>query len=117
MAKSVDGFAYAKDAQIYFKAPETFADILKQGKRYLGERNLLLDTFGKDVLKLHKIPTRTKIMALAKMFVRTPKYSLLAVGLNIFLRIHPYVDELNKKGMWDIATSTKMLRLEGSKNE
>jgi len=116
-AKSVDGFAYAKDAQIYFKAPETFADILKQGKRYLSERNLLLDIFGKDVLKLHKIPTITKLKAVSKMFVRTPKYSLLAVGLNVFLRVYPYVDELNKKGMWDMATSTKMLSLEGTKHE
>ena len=116
-AKEVNGFAYAKDAVVFFKAPETINDILRQGKRYLNERNLLREIFNIDIDEVHVVPRRIKLKATMRMFFKTPVFSVLALGLNIFLRAYPYVDELNKKGMWEKATSTKILSWEGNNND
>jgi dTDP-4-amino-4,6-dideoxygalactose transaminase/glycosyltransferase involved in cell wall biosynthesis len=111
IAKQKNGFSYAKDSIVLFKSPETLKEVISQGKRALRERNLLVKYFGKEILRLHHIPLKYKIMGTMKMFLKTPFYTLLALLFNIFIRLSSHEDSLNKRGMWEIATSTKSIKM------
>lgn len=108
-AKEVDGFRFAFDTKILFKAPETIRDIVLQGRRSLRERRLLIQYFGADVLKLHDVPVTYKVKAISEMMIADPIFTVLALLFNISMRIIPYEDKLNKQGMWQTATTTKSI--------
>jgi dTDP-4-amino-4,6-dideoxygalactose transaminase len=106
-AKEKDGFRYAENARILFMPPATIREVVLQGRRALREREALVKILGADILKLHRIPLKYKVMESLKMLISDPFYTTLSLMLMVFLRVFPYEDNLNKKGMWQIANSTK----------
>lgn len=106
-AKEKDGFRFAENVHILFKPPMSIKDVILQGRRALKERQALVKIFGKNILKLHSIPLKYKIKETSKMLISNPFYTSLSLMLMIILRMLPYEDPLNKKGMWEIASSTK----------
>ncbi len=114
MAKKRNGFRLAKDARVLFTIPNNLKEIVLQAKRFHGERNELVDIFGPEVLAFHFIPVRQKTKALLKTLIAGEYFVLIAILLNILVKILPTQDGLNKQGMWQVATSTKM-SMEGSR--
>lgn len=109
-AKEVEGFRLAVDTKILFKAPESIRDVILQARRSLRERYLLIQYFGTEVLTLHDVPSSYKIMSIIEFMVKSPFYTILALSLNVLIRFIPYDDKLNKQGMWQTATTTKIIR-------
>jgi dTDP-4-amino-4,6-dideoxygalactose transaminase/glycosyltransferase involved in cell wall biosynthesis len=108
-AKEKNGFRYAKNATALFKSPETLKEAIFRGRRFLKERNALVKYFGNRIHAFHNIPLKYKLNAISRMLLKNPVFTTLSIILNIFIRIFPYNDDLNKKGMWEIATSTKII--------
>lgn len=108
-AKEKNGFRFAKDAIILFKAPESIKEILLQGNRFYNERKMLIDIFGEKILSLHDIPIKIKMNAIFKTLLSGEFLILIAILMNVFLRVIPFEDDLNKNGMWKMAQSTKTL--------
>ncbi|HVZ12495.1 MAG TPA: aminotransferase class I/II-fold pyridoxal phosphate-dependent enzyme [Patescibacteria group bacterium] len=108
-AKEKNGFRFLKNVSILFKTPENVREVVLQGKRFLNERDVLVEYFGEDVEKLHDISMVYKLRGLFKTLFKNPVYVPLAVALNLILKITPYTDSLNSYGMWEIATSTKVI--------
>lgn len=108
-AKGKRGFRFAQDAYVFFKAPSSLKDVINQGHRFHTERKMLIDIFGKEVLSMHDIPLDKKIKALFKTLKSGQFLVFAAILLNVLVRLLPYEDKLNKKGMWQMATSTKVI--------
>lgn len=108
-AKKVNGFRFAKNTCFYFKPVQSFREYLIHGRRVLNERNYIVDYFGPESLKAHHIPTKTKIKELVKLGLFNPVVCFGVVVLNIIIRIAPQNDALNKEGMWQTLTTTKII--------
>lgn len=108
-AKKVDGFRFAKNTCFYFKPVQSFREYLVHGRRVLNERNYIVEYFGSKSLKAHHIPTKTKLKELARLGLFNPVVCLGVVILNIIIRIAPQNDVLNKEGMWQTLTTTKVI--------
>lgn len=100
-------FAYCREAKVYTKPAESLHEFVKQGQRYKNERTYLLPYFGEEVLTMHYIPLSARVIGTTKTFVRSPFLTGISILYNLYLRTLSSVDELNKVGMWEIASTTK----------
>jgi glycosyltransferase involved in cell wall biosynthesis len=107
LAKQVNGFRFAKDTQILYIPVSKLSEYRIHTARVYKERNSLISYFGPNILKLHQVPFSYKFKAILKYFVKSPVFTILALGLTVFLRMFPEFDTLNEHGLWQITTSTK----------
>lgn len=101
------GFRFAKNSKFYFKSPENLHDYLYQSRRFLKERDALVPYFGGEILKLHNVPFKFKLRAIFSVLKISPFYTMLAILLNLAIKIIPFNDSANQVGQWVIAESTK----------
>lgn len=106
-ACQANGFRFAKDVKFYFKSPESFHDYIFQSRRFLKERDSLVPYFGRKILNLHEVPFNFKFKAVLSEMKVSPFYTILAILLNLVIKIIPLNDSANKMGQWVIAESTK----------
>lgn len=107
-AKKFGKFTYIRDAKILYRAPETLADFWSLSSRAIFHRyKTLAKSLGNDVLDLYKIPARHKIFGITKMFIRSPFYTVLAVLLNVAVRIFPRTDKAVKSKTWEMVASVR----------
>jgi len=103
-----EGFKLVRKAQVYFRTVSTFRDW-----RILGIRSAIADKantasyFGEDILSEYYMPRRLFIFSLIKWFFRSPFYTFGSVLMNIYIRKFPLKSKMPKKGMWEIAYSSK----------
>lgn len=107
-AKKFGKFMYIRDAKILYRAPETLADFWSLSSRAIFHRyETLAKNLGNDVLGLYKIPVRHKIFGVTKMFIRSPLYTVLAILLNVAVRMFPRTDEAVKSKTWEMVASVR----------
>lgn len=104
-----DAFAYCPEARVYYKAAESLKEFVNQGKRFKDERNFLVPFFGEEILNLHYIPARARVIGTVKTFIKSPALTTISVVYNLYLKSLSSTDELNKIGIWKTAYSTKNL--------
>lgn len=106
--KKRGNFKFVKDTQILFNPPSTFIDYKKQGMRFLTERNNISPYFGQEAFLAHHVPLSKKITTALKMILEDPIFTVLAIGLDFWLKILPRDGLDLSNGQWERATSTKL---------
>ncbi len=104
-----EGFKLAKNTRFIFRTASTIKDSRLQGTRSIfKDKEQMRKYFGKEVMaKEYAIPFRNKIISLMKFLIKDPMYTILAISLGIFIRKFSLKDDLNKKGVWKVASSSK----------
>lgn len=109
MAYKQFGFRYAKDAVIFYRVPETLLDFkLHSARSLFSAQKELADYFGRWIYGLFEIPREHKVKGVLEMALRHPIFTILTISLGILVRIKPQKDNLIQRGMWSIATTTKI---------
>lgn len=106
-AKQVNGFKYSFNNRVVYWPIASVKDLRLQGSRALKERMELTKYFGADICNAYRIPLTTKLRAIYETFVEHPIYTIMALSLNMLLRVIPYADPLRKMGVWQMAQTTK----------
>lgn len=102
-------FIFAKNAQVRFRSPATFADHLKQSQRFAAGKNALVNAFGKDsVTDAYAIPLGIFISTLATFLFRKPMHMIAYIAVNIATHILP-TGKRSAQSRWEIAFSSKKL--------
>lgn len=103
-----NGFAFAKDASVLFRAADTLRDCRLMGTRAIyQDKNGLSYKFGGWVYSLYEIPFRYKARALVATLSKDPIWTVLSILLGIIVRLFPLQDQEEIHGRWNPVTSTK----------
>ncbi len=98
-------YAFAKEAQVLYRLPETFADFRNQEQRTRRSFEVLRRQFGEIVEKEWIVPKRLYLLSVFKVFFKYPFHSLIFKIMN-----HFYLLPKNKSfKTWKLATTTKEL--------
>lgn len=103
-------FRFVKDAIVLYHSPAKLKELFRQFSRFLSDAGKITPHFkGKidNIEKIFEVPVSLKIKGVLKSFITNPFYTTIAIIFQIFLRIFPTKDEMHKKGMWNVVTSTK----------
>lgn len=102
-------FAYAPEAQVYFRVPGTMSDHLKQSHRFASGAAKLAKHFGEDKIdEAYKIP-RTKILEMfTKSIFRDPLHMISYAAVLIYARFFAR-KVANYSSHWDVSQSSKKL--------
>jgi len=100
-------FVYQKDAIIWYRAPSTIKDHIKQNKRFISNSLLMRNVFGDLAEREYRVPRALMLRLKAKAILKDPVHSIAIYLINIYCRraARNEADRLN--GKWDIASSTK----------
>lgn len=99
-------YAFAKDASVYYRLPETIGDYRNQQERTLRGIDVMRRHFGKIVDAEHQVPLKLYWLTGFKVFLKYPLESLFfKVVINSFYFL-PREKEFKK---WRLAKSTKNL--------
>lgn len=101
------GFDFVKEAIAFYKTSTSFSEFAKQGRRYKNERFSLTPIFGTKTLLLHNIPLKAKVKGIAISFLTSPILTLSALTYNFYMKATPFLDDLTRTGIWEMAASTK----------
>jgi hypothetical protein len=98
---------YETRAKILYWAPKTLKDFLKLSEREFGKQDKEIEKmFGVSVEEISYVPTSLKIKGFFKAILENPFYSILALGLNFYLR-RPQKAKVSKKSFWETTKSSK----------
>ncbi len=102
-------FKFCKTAPVYYRAPATFSDYLRQSARFMGFKQSLDVRFGQWIDAYYAVPRRNKIIALIKGFVHDPLHMPFAVLLQLYSRIvaEKHLEKNITGGRWTSVGSTK----------
>lgn len=100
-------FSFAKKTAILFHPVSDFNEFRVHSGRVLKEREALVPYFEEPVTQLHSVPLKYKVYGLIKTFIKSPVFTILALGLLSLIHTFPVHDILNEQGLWQITTSTK----------
>ena len=102
-------FVFAKNAQVWFRSPATFADHLKQSQRFAAGKNALINAFGRDTVKnAYALPFGIFISTLVTFLFRKPLHILAYIVVNIATHILP-TGKHSEQSRWEISLSSKKL--------
>lgn len=106
-AKKFGKFIYAYQARIYYRPVRTFEDFRRLSERTLRhDQQTIKRHLGPEVLYEYKIPFRFKARAILRTLVNRPFFTLLVIGVNLFVRAFPLRESPSSK-KWDIVKTTK----------
>ena len=101
-------FAFAKDALVYYRKPESIHDYLLQFKRSAPESLKLTAIFGEEIKEYYKIPKLYKIKGVIASFLQQPIYMPLGGLFTLIMKYIPYNEgSMIKQGIWKTVESTK----------
>jgi glycosyltransferase involved in cell wall biosynthesis len=80
-------FYFAKNINVYYKAPDNLKDYLRQATRHQNTYFDIKAYFGPKIDIYYKTPYRLKITAAIKMFVKSPILFIAAICLKLYLTV------------------------------
>ncbi len=104
-------FYFAPDVVVYYKSPSTLKEHLSQSNKFQKSLIDLQRYFKEDISSFYMVPLSTKIVAIIKVLLKSPRltvfYSLIFVGT----RIKGYFSrpEFVRQGFWKTDPSTKRI--------
>lgn len=103
------GFRYAKDAVVYYREPDNLGDFIHQRSRFHVINDKMAEIFGGWVEPYYaSLPYVRKICAIWRMFLRQPFLLILALSLEVFMRIYIQFRHPDPVGsVWETVQSTK----------
>lgn len=105
-------FKYVKEAIVYFKCPLSLKDKVRQNKRAAATNRRMARYFPwKIILRESYIPTNVRIKSAILQFFKDPIGSIFIFGINKYCQMIAHNEETKLNAKWDIATSTKALRI------
>ena len=108
MGKKYGGFKYVSEAPIYYRTAKTIEDFRKLSLRTLDTRfDHMVAHMGAGVLSYYRISSKYKTRALIDNFIKDPIYTVLAMMLNIYVRIFPIKRQSKSGAKWDIVVTSK----------
>lgn len=103
-----NGFRFAKDTRIIFRAADTFTDWRKLGARtVIYDKEDISRFFGKRALVNYKMPKKYIYRAIRDVFFRDPIGAFGSVILNYYIRLFPYTAKMRQGGIWETISSSK----------
>ncbi|MBM2817808.1 MAG: hypothetical protein HW401_398, partial [Parcubacteria group bacterium] len=106
-------FHYAHDALTRHKLPSTYADYLRQTKRYLKSEKIKEINFGADLIKNHYTADFSlKAIVLMKHFLANPFWTAAYLAFAARPKIasaFSYRNSIKQSGLWEIVKSTKKI--------
>lgn len=102
-------YKYARNAVVYFKAPETVKDFISLTARNNANIYILNKTFGSIVNEEYTIPKKILYTAKAKELIKHPFPAITIFVLGQYCNYLAYKRANNFQVTWDIVTSTKNL--------
>jgi len=100
-------FIYQKDAILWYRAPSTIKDHIKQNKRFISNNLLMRNVFGDIAEREYEVPRALMIRLKVKAILKDPIHSLAIYLINIYCRRVARKEADKSNGKWDIASSTK----------
>lgn len=98
-------YAFAKEAQVFYRLPETFADFRNQEQRTRRSFEVLRQQFGGIVEKEWAVPKRLYVFDLLKVFLKYPlKAVIFKIGNSFYL-----LPKKKSFRTWKLAKTTKEL--------
>ncbi len=99
---------FAPNALVEHRLPNTMYDYIKQMRRFLNERSILVNAFGESLVRKHEtMTTKVKLRALINESFRA---SPLVVGAYIILQLIFHIlpkQHSPTNGIWEVSVSTK----------
>jgi len=107
-AKRAGKFIYDKSSLVYYHPVSTLRDFYLLGSRSTDIDAKIQDYFGVQIKKSFKIPAQHKFKVLLKYLYNKPFSTLAFICLKYIVRTFKTPDPLTSRGMWTIASSTKI---------
>ena len=98
---------YKKDAIIWYRAPNTIKDHIKQNKRFISNSFQMRNIFGDLAEREYKVSRALMLRLKVKAILKDPIHSLAIYFINIYCRRAVRKETDKSNGKWDIASSTK----------
>lgn len=101
-------FVFAHEATVWYRNPTTFADYAIQKKRGVGKWKDFKTRFGPWVQKEYSITPAEKFGAVARVFIRHPGISVVAILFRLYLSLYfKTKSDSGRNHFWTIAQTTK----------
>lgn len=102
-------FTFCKTAPVYYRAPTTINDYLRQSARFMGFKQSLDEHFGSWIDAHYVVPRKNKVAGLIKGLWQDPVHMPFAILLQLYTRIvaNKYLEKNITGGMWTSVRSTK----------
>lgn len=101
-------FRYVKSATVFFRAPRTLHDQIRQNTRFVARNFKLQSVFGDIVQEEYAVPRIIRYRAFVTTFVREPFFSASILIINIYCKFLARIKWKNLNSQWNIASSTKV---------
>ena len=102
-----NSYKYLNESVVYLKTVSTMKDYLSQGNRAVHtDKKNIADNLGEEYLLHYRIPFTVKVKAVIKRLIVDPFYTSLALFSSVLIHLFP-LSTNTKKGVWDIAISSK----------
>ena len=101
-------FRFVQAAVLYYRVPGSLRDYLMQSARFIGTEQHIGALFGPSISAEYDVPRANKIRAIGIMLKRKPILTMVAMLLQITVRIvMPYFASSYANGNWTRVDSTK----------
>lgn len=106
-------YAYAKDAVVYYKLPETIQDHKKRSVRFMVSRKLVEDEFGKEfIAENFSWPKERFLLQGILLFITKPIDAAIYALVTLTMQLYSIVDG-NKylADKWQMSNSTRIVKI------
>ncbi len=98
---------FAKNAIVYYRAPQNIRDYINQFSRYFSSHGNIEKYFGQEVEVNYLIPAKYKVKAYVKCFVKSPLLMFFAILLQVYQRVLFLILKKSDSNVWAVITSSK----------
>ncbi len=103
-------FVMVPSASVYYRIADNLHDFLLQNSRYVDTQVHIEKLFSQNIYADHNPTLSQKIQGVLTETLRNPIYSILAIILQIVLRlVKPFYLEDSSRGIWTVVGKTKSL--------
>ena len=98
---------FAKEAVVFYGAPQTLKDYLKQFARYFSSHDKIENYFGESINENYLISVRIKILTYIKWLLKDPFWISLAILLQFYQRLSLITIKRSDSSTWSVINSSK----------
>lgn len=101
------GYYVAHKSVFLINPAQSFKEAKINFGRTINERDDLVREFGPEVINSYYVPLAPRILAIFKIFFKTPLYTLAAIIYNLWVRFSYTDDPGRLHGLWSIVKTSK----------
>ncbi len=103
-------YAYAREAVVLIKLPDTLRDHMKQSERFFHSRERFYEFFGEEFVKQeYALPLKNVLIGIGSIRLKDLGYVALYGVVVVFMRIKAFFGKTGGD-LWEISKSSKVLR-------